>query len=352
MFPEWTWIIGFWIGAAIGSFLNVVIYRLPRGLSVNEPKHSFCPSCKNRLTWLELIPILSWAIQGGKCRQCGSKVSSRYMVVELVNASLWAGIWWMYLSGSHTDGDPVRAVAYMLMAACLVAVVFTDLSYYIIPDQINAWILVIGLVMNLVMIMQDRPEAWTWGMPSSVAGALVGIGVLWGIAFLGRLLFRKDAMGHGDIKLARGTGAVLFPLLAFASFGIAVAVGAVIGIGIALGRRSAEDAAEEEEAEDQAPESLISLLQCGLGYLLCIDVVGLVLEGINRARGNKALPELYQRWFGEDPYDYEGIEEDPKVDLTTIPFGPYLAAGAIAAVFFEQPITGAIRRYLEQFASL
>lgn len=351
MFPGWTWIVGFWIGAAVGSFLNVVVYRLPRGMSVNDPRHSFCPSCKRRLSWLELVPILSWVVQRGKCRQCGARVSPRYMVVEIVNGAAWAAVWHLHLSGPDTLGDPVRAVAYMLLASCLVCAVFTDLAYYVIPDQINAAMLVVGLAMNAVMLAQGRPEAWTWGVPSSVAGALTGVGVLWGIAFLGRVLFRKDAMGHGDIKLARGVGSVLFPTLAAASFGIAVAVGALVGIGIVLGRRSAP--APEglgDEGEEQVPETVGSLLKSGLGYVLCIDVVGLVLEGVNRARGDERLPKLYQRWFGEDPYDYSGVEEDPVVDLTTIPFGPYLAAGAVAAMLAEGPILRAVRTYFAQFS--
>lgn len=352
MFPEWTWIIGFWIGAAVGSFLNVVVYRLPRGLSVSEPRHSFCPSCKRRLSWLELVPLVSWLLQGGKCRQCGAKVSPRYMVVELLNGAAWAGIWHLHLSGPATLGDPVRAAGLMVLASCLICAVFTDLAYYVIPDQINATMLVAGLAMNLAMIGQGRPEAWTWGMPSSVAGALTGVGVLWGIAFFGRLLFRKDAMGHGDIKLARGVGAVLFPTLALASFALAVAVGALVGIGIVLGRRSAPQSGPEDEEDEgeQGPESLGSLLKSGLGYVLAIDVVGLVLEGANRARGDERLPKLYQAWFGEDPYDYSGVEEDPAVDLTTIPFGPYLAAGAMAAIFAEGPILRAVAAYLSQLS--
>jgi leader peptidase (prepilin peptidase)/N-methyltransferase len=353
MFPEWTWVVGLWIGAAVGSFLNVVIYRLPRGLTVNEPKHSFCPSCKNRLSWAELVPVLSWVVQRGRCRQCGVAVSARYVVVELVTGALWAALWWQYLSGPHTEGDPVRAVAYMLLASCLVAAVFTDLAFYVIPDQLNAAMLAVGFGMNAAMVAQGRPEAWTWGMPSSLAGAWTGVAVLWGIAFLGRILFRKDAMGHGDIKLARGVGSVLFPMLAVASFGIAVAVGAVVGIGIALGRKSASPGPAEQahDEEDDGPEPVGSLLKCGLGYALGIDVVGLVLEGINRARGDKRLPEVYQKWFGEDPYDYSGVEEEPEVELTTIPFGPYLAAGAVAAMLFSEPISRAVSDYLAQFSA-
>ncbi|MBS1712865.1 MAG: prepilin peptidase [Armatimonadetes bacterium] len=349
MFPEWTWIIGFWIGAAVGSFLNVVIYRLPRGLGVAKPTHSFCPVCKHRLTGPDLVPLLSWLFLGRKCRHCKAPVSSRYFWVELVNGTLWGWIWWMYLSrpdavggaGQVTvmAGDPVKAVAFMLFASALVAAIFTDLAHYIIPDQVNAFMLITGLGMNAVMIAQGRPEAWTAGVPSALAGALAGVGALWGIAFLGRLLFRKDAMGHGDIKMARGIGAVLFPMMALVSFGLAVILGAVIGGLLVLVRAlSRKGEPESDDAyEDEQPESFGSLITCGLGYVLCIDVIGLV------------VPKLYERWFAEDPYAVEAIEDEPQVELTMIPFGPYLAAGALGAVLFEPQLTALVNSYTQTF---
>lgn len=344
MFPEWTWIIGFWIGAAVGSFLNVVIYRLPRGLSIAKPKHSFCPNCKHQLTGLDLIPILSWLFLGQKCRHCKTPISSRYFWVELINGTLWAVIWWQQLSRPDTIhaiqlGDPIKAVAFMLFASALLAAIFTDLAHYIIPDQINAFMLIIGVAMNIAMISQHRTDAYAWGMPGALSGALVGVGTLWGIAFLGRILFRKDAMGHGDIKMARGIGAVLFPLLALVSFGLAVALGAVIGIAIVIFRKlnskselSADNEVQEEEDEYE-PETIGSLLKCGIGYFLCMDVFGL------------AIPKIYEWWFGENPYSIEEFEEDPKVELTMIPFGPYLAVGAMVAMLFGSELSTMVENY-------
>lgn len=323
----------------MGSFLNVVIYRLPRGLSVNEPKNSFCPSCKQRLGLLDLIPILSWVFLGGKCRQCKAKVSSRYIVVELINATIWAVIWYQVfvvksdplLPGHLTFGEATAyGITYSLFASALVAAIFTDLAHYIIPDQVNAFMLIVGFGLNIALAVMGSPEAWMWGMPSSVAGALVGLGVLWGIALLGRLAFRKDAMGHGDIKMARGIGAVLLPIAALMSFGLAVVLGAVFGIVTAVIRNVRAKNRPEPEDDDgpYEPESIGSLLKCGLGYLLCIDVVGL------------AIPKLYEDWFGENPYSVEEIEEEPVVELTMIPFGPYLAAGALVALLADDWLMG------------
>jgi leader peptidase (prepilin peptidase)/N-methyltransferase len=338
VFPEWTWIVGFFIGAAIGSFLNVVVYRMPRGLSLAKPEYSYCPSCEHRLGVPDLVPLFSWLFLRGKCRHCKSPISPRYMVVELINASLWGAVWYQHLV---LASDPATAIAYALFASALVAAIFTDLAVYIIPDQINAVMLVVGLAYNGVLLWQGRPEAYTWGIPSAVAGALVGVGVLWGIALLGRLLFRKDAMGHGDIKMARGIGAVLFPFAAVASFGLAVVLGALIGAAIVIVRRAGGFGIDEDEVEEDdepyEPESVGSLFKCGLGYLLAIDVVGLF------------APKLYEKWFGENPYATEDLEEDFQVDLTMIPFGPYLAAGALVALLARDQLASLVDQYLELF---
>jgi len=340
LFPEWSWLLGFWIGAAIGSFLNVVIYRLPRGLSLAKPKHSFCPSCKHQLEVADLFPLLSWLILRGKCRHCKTKVSGRYFIVELVNATLWAAIWYQQFviplsEGEDPRGRVIRAVAYCLLAAALVAAIFTDLQFYIIPDQVNAFMLAVGIGFNIALAAIGDEKAFIWGIPSALAGALVGWGVLWGIALFGRLLFRKDAMGHGDIKMARGIGAVLFVSSALISFGLAVVLGAVLGIVQVLARRLSrqDEHVDEEEEGPMEPESISSLLKCGLGYLLCIDIIGLYWVS------------LYERWFGENPRAIEELEEEPEVELTMIPFGPYLAAGALAALLFNGPIMSGVNRY-------
>lgn len=338
--------MGLAFGAAIGSFLNVVIYRMPRGLSLSNPPNSFCPKCKHRLLMRDMIPLLTWLFQRGKCKYCQAKIPSRYFWVELLNGSIWAGIWWQYLIAGD---DWVKALCYAFAASTLVAIIFIDWELYIIPDQINAFLLFLGLAYNAWLYAQGSPAATTWGMPSSVAGALVGVGVLWGIAFLGRLLFRKDAMGHGDIKMARGIGAILFPALSLISFALAVALGAVLGIAQVIVRSRKDKAAlaahpdhreqsdslpdqSSQEEEYYEPESIESLLKCGLGYILCIDVIGLF------------FPKLYKAWFKEDPYAIEDIE-DFEADFTMIPFGPYLALGAIVGTVFEKQLMSAARSY-------
>lgn len=328
MFPDWTWLVGLMIGAAIGSFLNVVIYRMPLGLSLGQPRNSFCPNCKARLGVPDLIPLFSWLFLRGRCRHCRAPIPARYFGVELITGGLWAAFWWQYLI---VGWDPARAVALMLFSAALVAAIFIDLRWFIIPDQVNAFMLAVGLGYNVWLYAQANPDATTWGLPSALAGWLVGTGALWSVTFLGRLLFGKDAMGHGDIKMARGIGAVLFPIAALMSFAIAVALGAVLGavqilVRARRGYGGEHEGEEEDQTEQLEPESIGSILKCGIGYVLCLDVVGLF------------FPRFYQSWFGEDPYAVESVEEEPDVETTMIPFGPYLALGAIVTALFEGPL--------------
>lgn len=335
IFPAWTSIVGFWLGATVGSFLNVVIYRMPRGMSLGNPVHSICPSCKHRLEIPDLIPLLSWLFLRGKCRHCGAKVASRYFFVELLNGLIWMAIWYQYFCATN---DVAKAVAYCLAASTLVAIIFIDWELYIIPDQVNAFLAFVGIGYNIWLYIDHNPHATTWGMPSALAGWLVGVGVLWGIAFLGRIMFGKDAMGHGDIKMARGIGAVLFPAVACISFALAVVMGAILGVAQILLRRNPPELGTEEEhpeEEEYKPESIGSLLFCGLGYLLGIDIIGLF------------IPKLYTAWFKESPFI--GAEEwnDYPVEHTMIPFGPYLALGAIVATVFSAQLLNGVKAYLD-----
>jgi len=322
MVPSWSWVIGLMFGATIGSFLNVVIYRLPRGMSLNNPSKSFCPNCKHSLGVPDLFPLFSWLFSRGKCRYCAQPISSRYFWVELLNGSLWAIVWWQYILVSY---DPLRAAFYALTTAALVAVIFIDWELYIIPDELNAVLLLFGVAFH----------GFDKSLPIALTGYLLGWGLLWGIALFGRVLFRKDAMGHGDIKMMRGVGALLGPALLFANLGIAVVAGLVIGLTmLGIASRQKVEAAPEETEEEYVPESIVSLLIHGAWYILCLDIVGIF------------VPSIY-KWIGETPSEENFEDDDWKPSLTTIPFGPYLAIGAIICMLFSAPINKAISNYLQ-----
>jgi len=329
MVPNWSWVIGLLFGATIGSFLNVVIYRLPRGLSLSNPPKSFCPNCKHSLGFADLFPLFSWLVSRGKCRYCAQPIASRYVWVELLNGSLWAVIWWQFLIASN---EPLRGAFYAITSSALVAVIFIDWELYIIPDELNATLLVFGIAYH----------AFDKSLPVALWGALWGWGLLWGIALFGRVLFRKDAMGHGDIKMMRGVGALLGPGLLVANLAIAVVAGLVIGITMLVVASKTQstgpgdgDAASEGEEEFLPPESIVSLLVHGAFYLFCLDIVAIF------------VPSIY-KWIGETPSEENIDDDDWKPSLTTIPFGPYLAIGAVVCMLFAAPIEKATSDYWQK----
>lgn len=330
MFPEWTSIVGFWLGAVIGSFLNVVIYRLPRAMSLGNPAHSFCPSCEHRLEAKALIPLLSWLFARGKCVYCGAKVPSRYFWVELVNGALWAWLWQIFFVQTPPAGPWELGCAYALAASALVAIIWIDWELYIIPDEINAFLLFVGLGYG----------ALSGNLVGALLGAFVGWGLLFGIALLGRVAFGKDAMGHGDIKMMRGVGAILGAKLLAANLMIAVIVALVVSLAMmAVQRNRPQPEPELAEGEDEwQPEPVKELVVLGVSYLLCFDIIAIWWKGL--------YPKL---GFQPEP---ENIEEDDWTPTaTTIPFGPYLAIGALACMLLSGQILGAIDGYLGQFAA-
>jgi leader peptidase (prepilin peptidase) / N-methyltransferase len=322
MFPDWTWIVGLMIGATIGSFLNVVIYRMPRNMSLGEPKNSFCPLCKNRLGIADLIPLFSWLTSKGRCRHCLEPIPARYFWVELTNGVLWAAIWWKFFCAEPTGKDWAMGCFFAVATAALVAIIFIDWEHYIIPDEINAFLLVLGLGFH----------AYNGSLREALFGYLVGWGIIFGIAFLGRVAFGKDAMGHGDIKMMRGVGALLGGWLTVVDVGIAVVTGLVFGIFFivldGMRRKKAGLPLEDPETEDDEqyqPESIKDLMVLGISYLLCFDVIAIW------------KPQIYTK-MGYPMEDISVDDDDWEPSLTTIPFGPYLAVGALVCMIFHSEI--------------
>src|SRR5213080_2305615 len=122
-------IFAFVLGACIGSFLNVCIYRLPLNLSVNQPRRSFCPSCKTQIPWQQNLPLVSWLVLRGRCAKCGSRISFRYLAVELLTALFFLAIWQSF---------PWQvAFAYWIFISLVIVATFVDFEHFIIPDQVT-----------------------------------------------------------------------------------------------------------------------------------------------------------------------------------------------------------------------
>ena len=182
-------------GLCVGSFLNVVIYRVPNGMSLAKPA-SHCPSCQYRLRWYDNIPVISYLILGGKCRSCKKHISFRYTAVEVANALCWllcTLVFW-------ADNIPFACVA-MLVSSVFICVFCIDLEHKIIPDRFQLILLALGAV----GIFFDQDYGWL----SHIIGAVAGFSVFYLISFGFEKLCGREGLGGGDVKLAGVAGLLL-----------------------------------------------------------------------------------------------------------------------------------------------
>lgn len=184
---------GFIAGTIIGSFLNVVIYRLPRRLSLWRPG-SRCPTCERSIPWFANVPIWGFIILRGRCGHCRERISWRYPIVEIIAGLIVA------LSFAGT-GQPLLAAKMAFLGLTLLTVGLIDWDHKIIPNAI----MYPGIVAGFVFAGFQSTDSFT----DAITGFLVGGMSFWTIAFAGRLIFRRDAMGGGDVKLAAFLGAFL-----------------------------------------------------------------------------------------------------------------------------------------------
>ena len=235
----------FAMGAAVGSFLNVCIYRLPREMSLAWPP-SHCPACGQGLAWYDNVPLVSFLLLGGKCRHCGVIIAGRYALVELLTALLFLAT--VHHFAGH--GQPVQAGVALVVVSALIAGSFVDIERRIIPDEITLAGLAAGCLAGLVfpqihagdvLLRAVLPGGLPGGLPGHLAGlgasafgAAVGAAFIYLTGVLGRMLFRKEAMGLGDVKLMAMVGAFMGWRTALMTVFLGCVLGAVIGAGILL----------------------------------------------------------------------------------------------------------------------
>ena len=193
-FEPWIWLVPvFLLGACIGSFLNVVIYRVPLGMSVNEPKRSFCPLCKNPIPmWLN-FPLISWLWLRGKCKECHAPIAFRYFGVELLTGILFVVVWWLFAAQS------VGVIAFLwILVALLVSITFIDAEHLIIPSSLTWGGTAAGLAACVVWpqlpVLGGDPGNWLSGLKQGGIGWVAGFGGLWLVVELGKMAFGKKAM--------------------------------------------------------------------------------------------------------------------------------------------------------------
>lgn len=244
----YLYIVAALLGLLIGSFLNVCIFRLPRGESIVWPG-SHCPVCGAAIQFYDNIPVFSYLWLRGRCRACHVRIPWRYPLVEAANAVGYVGILWFF-------GPGWPAILYSMLFSALLVVVGTDLSHQIIPDAVT----LPGVIVGLLGAVTVLPVGWV----NALLGILLGAGILWVLAWVSPYVFGKEGMGGGDIKLLAMVGAFLGwkPAL------LTIMVGSLTG-----------------------------------------SLIGIFLIGLHVIK--------------RDEY---------------IPFGPFLAFGALVALFFAQPI--------------
>lgn len=207
-------------GLAFGSFLNVVIYRLPLGQSLWSPP-SRCPQCHDRLRWHDNIPVVSWVVLGGRCRRCRARISVQYPVVELVTAALFVAITMVTPPGPLLIGR-------LTLVSLLIALFVIDLKHQILPNVLT----LPGVVAGLIFSVLAPP-----GLPSAALGALLGAGVLYGIAGAYYLVRREEGLGMGDVKMLAMVGAFLGWRAVLVTLILASFAGALVGVGLVLASR-------------------------------------------------------------------------------------------------------------------
>ena len=236
-----AYIFVFLFGAAVGSFLNVVIHRVPNEESVVFP-NSACPKCGNAIKPYDNIPLFSWLLLRGKCRNCSAGISVRYPAVELLTALLFVTV---YASIGFTPFLPVA----LIFVSALVALIFIDAGHMILPNVITYPLIIFALVVRILYPMLFSSEyfadvrsfpvssigsnpAWLVSLAGALLGAAAGGGSLWLVGEIWKRLRGVEAMGLGDVKMMFGVGALLGWRLTLLSIFVAAFAGSVAGVAI------------------------------------------------------------------------------------------------------------------------
>ncbi|MFH1812279.1 MAG: prepilin peptidase [Pseudomonadota bacterium] len=298
-------------GASVGSFLNVVAHRLPQNLSVVRPR-SRCPSCEKSIAWYDNIPVLSFLVLGGRCRHCKARISFQYPLIEALCGVLALAQWWLL-------GPSAQFFVQVTVIGLLVALALIDGAHFLLPESLTVPLIAVALIGRLMVALVDQQAGMAAALSHAldgVLGAALGAGLLAIIAWTGTRIARRtgridedqDAMGWGDVMLIAGIGAHLGSPAVLVVLFLASVQGAVIGAVLLTSRRgattsgpSSDEARQDESGADEA---------------------------------TLASPEP-----GDD-------EDDWQPPAHAIPFGPYLALGAIEWMVLERTLSAQYERIL------
>jgi len=353
------------VGAVIGSFLNVVIWRLPRGENLSQPG-SHCPKCDRPIRWFDNLPVVSWLLLRARCRHCHAPIAFRYPFVELLTAAL-------FVLAALRYPEPLDAAAIALLLAGLVAITFIDIDHRIIPDAITKPGMAVALILAVVTTV--HPGDWVEGLKPGLskllhagAGILLGIAIVWGVRLLGALLFRKEAMGQGDAKLLGLIGGFTGPIGTLYTLVVACLGGSIVhGLVVLFTKGRPKPMGLEVRgaggARLTAARARARLIEPPKGQDRGIGEVTLEIEGAGQDLGpdpvqveavlpkNRVLMDedvvwkgfaqvvpggsgtVVLRLSGLSPEDFENFGYFA-ASHRYLPFGPYLALGGAATVLY------------------
>ena len=236
----------FAFGACVASFLNVCIWRLPRNESVVRPA-SHCPVCNAFIKWYQNIPIVSYIALGGRCANCRNPISVRYAIVELLGGVLFLSAYLQWAVPVTFDFQmaglrPLLSFGcvpvYWLVFAGLILGSFIDLEHFYLPDRVTIGGMVLGVAASILLPEFQAEQTWKGSLCWSVSGLAFGFFFLWGMGWLFSRLFRKEALGFGDVKLMGAVGAFFGPTAVLFVLIVSSIVGSFAGVGLILRGRA------------------------------------------------------------------------------------------------------------------
>ncbi len=340
----------FVLGAVVGSFLNVCIYRMPLDLSVNEPRRSFCPACKTQIPWHQNLPLVSWLFLRGRCGNCGSRIPFRYFAIELLTAVLFVVVWKMF---------PWQiAAAYWVFVSLLTVATFIDFEHFIIPDEITIGGTVAGLIAAALVPELMRTDVRWVAVTTSILSAALGYLVLWCVLEGGKIAFgkkrirlkaptpfnwtRRDDEADFNVGDERGLWSDYFARendLLIMRCDSAVLDGRPLGESVLCFHYNRVAIGSEEHALDTigsitgvVRELQIPREAMGRGDLKFLAAIGAFL-------GWRAV--LFSLFGGSLLGSVVGLMTliiGKRMWSAKLPFGPYLAFGALIWLFFGEPL--------------
>ena len=229
------WLFSFGFGACIASFLNVVIWRVPRGESIVSPP-SHCPKCNAAIKWYQNIPILSWLALRGKCANCKAPISPRYILIELLGGALFFVSFPMVVRSFSNPMEWLALLVVWTWFSLMIVGSMIDFDHKLLPDFVTVGGMVLGLLFHVgesvhqFLFYSHFIRILDYSIVRSVSGLALGFGLLWLIRWLGSIAFRREAMGMGDVFLMGAVGALCGPVAVLVTLILSSVFGSVVGL--------------------------------------------------------------------------------------------------------------------------